>query len=356
MTPPRDADVGAVRDEDRFDAVAVDAWLREHVPGFTPAGQPEVQQFSKGASNLTYQLSYPGRDLILRRPPAGAKIASAHDMGREYRVQRALKPTFPSVPEMVAFCDEESVIGAEFYVMEKLDGTILRRGLPSSLGLTPADLGDLCRSFVDNLVTLHAVDPSQPGLAEIGRGDGYVARQVAGWSRRYREAKTWNVPSFERVMAWLDANQPPDVGTCVIHNDYRFDNVVLAPDDPRRIVGVLDWEMATLGDPLMDLGGALAYWTEAGDDRMMHWMRRQPTHAEGMLTRREVVEHYSNQSGLSVQHWAFYEVLGLFRLALIIQQIYRRYHLGQTTNPAFKRYWVPVNYFDLRCRRLMRAA
>ncbi len=354
MTVPKGPDVGAVRDEDRFDAEAVDRWLRANAADFALTGVPEVQQFSKGASNLTYLLRYPEQELILRRPPAGAKIASAHDMGREYRVQKALKPTFPSVPEMVAHCADESVIGAEFYVMHKIDGTILRSKIPPDLGLTEEGLGDLCRSFIDNLVTLHAVDPTQPGLAEIGRGDGYVSRQVAGWSKRYRAAKTWNTPSFNKVMAWLDANQPADVANCVIHNDYRLDNVVLAPDDPSRIIGVLDWEMATLGDPLMDLGGAMAYWIEAGDGPAMQWMRRQPTHAPGMLTRDEVVAYYGSKSGLAVDDWTFYEVFGLFRLAVIIQQIYRRYHLGQTTNPTFKRYWIAVNYFDLRCRRLIR--
>lgn len=349
------ADVGAVREEDRFDARAVDAWLRAHAEDFAPTGLPEVQQFSKGASNLTFQLTYPERTLILRRPPLGAKIASAHDMGREFRVQRALKASFPSVPEMLAFCDDDSVIGADFYVMEKVDGTILRARIPHDLGLDAGGLADLCRSFIDNLVTLHAVDPSQPDLAAIGRGEGYVSRQVAGWSKRYRAARTWNVPSFERVMGWLEANQPADVKNCVIHNDYRLDNVVLAPGDPSRIVGVLDWEMATLGDPLMDLGGAMAYWIEAGDDRFMRSLKRQPTDAPGMFTRAEVVAYYGERSGVSVENWRFYEVFGLFRLAVIIQQIYRRYHLGQTTNRTFKNYWLAVNYFDWRCRRLIRA-
>jgi aminoglycoside phosphotransferase (APT) family kinase protein len=354
MTAPRGADVGAVRDEDAFDVAAVDAWLRAAAPELQLTGLPEVQQFSKGASNLTFQLTYPERSLILRRPPAGAKIASAHDMGREYRVQSTLKASFPSVPTMVAYCNEESVIGAEFYVMEKLEGTILRSTIPDGLGLSPDGLADLCRSFIDNLVTLHAVDATQPGLAEIGRGEGYVARQVGGWSKRYRAAKTWNAPSFEYVMQWLDEHQPADVANGVIHNDYRLDNVVLAPDDPSRIVGVLDWEMATLGDPLMDLGGALAYWVEAGDDRLMQWMRRQPTNAPGMLTRDEVVAYYAEQSGLTIEDWRFYEVFGLFRLAVIIQQIYRRYHLKETTNTAFKRYWIVVNYLNWRCKRVIK--
>lgn len=350
------ADVGGVRGEDRFDVRAVDAWLRAAAPERDLTGPPEVQQFAKGASNLTYLLRYPEAELILRRPPAGSKVKSAHDMVREYRVQQALAPDFPYVPRMVALCEDESVLGAEFYVMERIQGTILRSSIPPGLGLSETDLGELCRSLIDTLASLHSVDPSAPALAELGRGDGYVARQVAGWSERYRAAKTWNTRSFERVMRWLDANRPGDAGMCVIHNDFRLDNVVLAPDDPRRIVGVLDWEMATLGDPLMDLGGAMAYWVEAGDSRMMQWLRRQPTHAPGMMTRAEVVAYYSERTGRVIDNWIFYEVFGLFRLAVIIQQIYRRYHLGQTTNPVFKHYWIATNYLDLRCRRLIRQA
>jgi aminoglycoside phosphotransferase (APT) family kinase protein len=354
VSAPSGPDVGAVRDEDGFDVSAVDRWLRAVAPDLALEGLPEVQQFSKGASNLTYLLRYPSVELILRRPPAGTKIKSAHDMGREFRVQQALQASFPSVPRMVGLCADEAVIGNEFYVMERVQGTILRSRIPADLDLDTAQLRALCESFIDNLVTLHGIDTSQPEVAALGKGQGYVERQVGGWSKRYRAAKTRNVPSFEKVMRWLDANQPGDTDTCVIHNDYRLDNVVLAPDDPTRIIGVLDWEMATLGDPLMDLGGALAYWVEAGDGPMMKWLRRQPTDAPGMLTRREVVDYYAAQSGRSVQDWRFYEVFGLFRLAVIIQQIYRRYHLGQTTNPAFKHYWIAVHYLHFRCRRVMR--
>lgn len=354
MSAPSGPDVGAVRDEDAFDVAAVDDWLRGTAPELALEGLPEVQQFSKGASNLTYLLRYPGHELILRRPPAGAKIKSAHDMGREYRVQQALQASFPSVPRMVGLCDDASVIGTEFYVMHRVAGTILRSRIPTDLGLDAQRLRALCESFIDNLVALHAIDTSAPEIAALGKGEGYVGRQVAGWSKRYRAAKTWNVPGYEPVMRWLDEHQPADSDTCVIHNDYRLDNVVLAPEDPTRIIGVLDWEMATLGDPLMDLGGALAYWVEAGDGPMMKWLRRQPSDAPGMLTRDEVVAYYARVSGRSVADWRFYEIFGLFRLAVIIQQIYRRYHLGQTTNPAFKHYWIAVNYLHLRCRRLMR--
>lgn len=345
------SDAQAVRDEDAFDLSAVDAWLGPHALDLT--GPPEVRQFSGGASNLTYLLRYPGRDLILRRPPPGTKAASAHDMAREYRVQDSLKPVFPYVPEMVALCQDHDVLGSDFYVMERIPGTILRKDIPPDLGLDPAATRRLCESVIDRLVDLHQVDPAAAGLTDLGKGHGYVARQVEGWSRRYRAAKTWNVPSFEKVMRWLDANQPDDVAACVIHNDYRLDNVVLAPDDPQRIAGILDWEMATIGDPLMDLGGALAYWIEPTDGRFMQSLRRQPTTAPGMLTRQEVVAHYAARSGRQIDHWPFYETFGLFRLATIAQQIYNRYHHKQTRNPAFRNFWIAVNYLDRRCRKVI---
>jgi aminoglycoside phosphotransferase (APT) family kinase protein len=339
-----------VRAEDAFDVAGVDAWLRRETE--LPAGLPEVRQFSGGASNLTYLLRYRDRDLILRRPPAGTKAKSAHDMGREYRIQAGLAPVFPYVPKMVAHCNDLDVIGSEFYVMERIAGTIPRR---SELGvdLTPEQTGQLCHTLIDTLVDLHQVDPAAAGLADLGRGEGYVERQVSGWSGRYRKAKTWNVPSFERVMAWLEANRPADVRICVIHNDFRLDNVVLAPDDPLTVVGVLDWELATLGDPLMDLGSALAYWVQADDDWSFRRFRLQPSDVPGMISRDEIVRYYSEKSGLKPENWAFYEVFGLFRLAVIAQQIYYRYHHKQTRNPRFKNLWLPVNLLERRCRRII---
>jgi aminoglycoside phosphotransferase (APT) family kinase protein len=337
-----------VRTEDAFDAEAVAAWLGAHTD---LAGVPEVRQFAGGASNLTYLLTYPDRELVLRRPPAGAKPTSGHDMAREYRIQELLAPVYPYVPAMVALCTDHSVLGSDFYVMERVQGTILRA--------RPAEVPDAAATrqlgtrVVDLLVELHRVDPSGQ-LEALGRGPGYVARQVAGWSKRYRAAKTWNVPDFERVMAWLDTNQPPDVASRVIHGDFRLDNVVLGPDLTPR--AVLDWELATIGDPLMDLGSSLAYWVQADDDRLFTMTRRQPTHLPGMPRREEVVAHYAQRTGLPVDNWAFYEVFGLFRLAVIAQQIYYRYHHGQTRNPAFRHYWIMVRYLDHRCRRLIRRA
>jgi aminoglycoside phosphotransferase (APT) family kinase protein len=343
----------AVRDEDAFDVDAVHAWLRAEVPGL-PDAAPEVQQFGGGASNLTYLLRYPDREWVLRRPPAGQKAASAHDMVREHRVQSALAPHYRYVPRMVALCTDAAVLGSDFYVMERVPGTILRGRLPQGMTLTPEQARDLGLRAFDALLELHGVDVEAAGLGDLGRGRGYVGRQVAGWSERFRKARTDNVPDFEAVMRWLAEEQPDDVATVLVHNDFRLDNLVLRPDDSDvlQVVGVLDWEMATLGDPLMDLGGALAYWVQADDDDGYRLSKRQPSDLPGMPTRAEIVGRYAERTGLDVSGWTFYEVFGLFRLAVIVQQIYYRYHHGQTTNPAFEHFWLFVGVLDERCRRI----
>ncbi len=259
---------------------------------------------------------------------------------------------------MVAFCDDPSVIGSDFYVMEKLAGPILRSELPAGMTLSEDQARTLCGRFLDVLVELHAVDPERAGLSDLGKGAGYVARQVGGWSDRYRRARTDDVGDLEPVMGWLDEHRPDDVATCVIHNDFRLDNVVLDERDPLRVRGVLDWEMATLGDPLMDLGGALAYWVQADDEPGFRQLRRQPSDLPGMLTRAEMVREYAARSGRQVgpEQWLFYEVFGLFRLAVIAQQIYYRFHHGQTTNPAYGEFLPMVRLLDERCSRLVAEA
>jgi aminoglycoside phosphotransferase (APT) family kinase protein len=338
-----------VRRGEELDMTAVDPWLKARVPGLQ--GAPRVTQYSGGASNWTYRLEYDSHDLVLRRPPAGTKAKSAHDMGREYRIQKALGPVFPLVPEMMAFCDDASVLGSDFYVMRRIDGIIPRAKL--GVELDRARTRAVCLSVIDTLVTLHKVNAESAGLSGLGKGTGYTRRQVEGWTERYRRARTWNAPTFRQVTGWLAANTPSDVATCVIHNDFRLDNVVLDRTDPTRVIGVLDWEMATIGDPLMDLGSSLAYWIEAGDDFIARATRRQPTHLPGMLTRAEVIDYYGDRMGLRVSSMAFYEVFGLFRLAGIVQQIYYRYHRRETRNPAFKHFWLLAHYLDRRCRRLI---
>jgi aminoglycoside phosphotransferase (APT) family kinase protein len=343
---------GAVRSGEELDIGAVDTWLKSRVASIE--GTPDVTQYSGGASNWTYRLEYCSHDLILRRPPAGTKAKSAHDMAREYRVQSALKPVFPQVPEMLAFCDDKSVIGDEFYVMRRIDGIIPRARMPRGVSLTPQQARQLCFNVIDKLVELHRVDVAAAGLGKLGKGSGYCQRQIDGWSERFAKSRTWNVWPAKPVIGWLKANVPSDTGICVIHGDFRLDNVVLDAADITRVIGVLDWEMATLGDPLMDLGNSLAYWVQSDDDFLMRMTRRQPTFLPGMLKRREVIDYYFEKMNLPPRSFDFYEVYGLFRLAVIVQQIYYRYHHGQTRNPAFKRFWLIANYLNLRCLGIIR--
>lgn len=340
------------RAEEALDLTRLDPWLKQQLPGLE--GQAEVSQYSGGASNWTYRLKYPAHDLILRRPPAGTKARGAHDMGREFRLLEALKPVYPLVPQVHAHCEDPDVIGAEFFIMERIDGIIPRKDLPRDVQLSPEQTRQLCHNALDALIDLHEVDVAAAGLSGLAKGAGYTRRQIDGWSERYRKARTWNVGKAEKIMAWLQANLPQNEQICLTHNDFRFDNLVLDRNDPTRIVAVLDWELATLGDPLMDLGNSLAYWVEADDDFLAQSTRRQPTHLKGMLTRREVLDYYCQRRGIEVHDWRFYEVYGLFRLAGIAQQIYYRYHHGQTRNPTFKRFWLFVNYLLWRCGRIMK--
>lgn len=340
-----------VRDEDAFDTAAVEEWL-----GRGPI--EEVRQFPGGASNLTYLLRLAsGQELILRRPPRGQKAAGAHDMGREHRVQAALAPVFPYVPEMVGHCEDESVIGSPFYVMAKVDGIVPRRDLPGTMSRD--DVSALCGNAWDVLAELHSVDVSAvPDLAALGRGEGYVGRQVAGWTGRFAKARTDDTGDWSDIEAWIHAHQPADVAQVLIHNDFRLDNLVVAGDDPTRVVGVLDWEMATVGDPLMDLGGSMSYWVEEGDDEFFQMFRRQPSQAPGMWSRAEIVARYTERMGYSVspEQWRFYEVFGLYRLAVIAQQIWYRYFHGQTTNEQYAVFGPAVGYLETRARRLIAEA
>lgn len=349
MSEPRE-ESRPVRDEDAFDVAAVADWL-----GRGPVA--EVRQFPGGASNLTYLLRMAeGPELILRRPPAGTKAKGAHDMGREFRIQEALRPVFAQVPAMVAYCTEaDSPIGSELYVMERLHGLIPRRDFGFPVSAEQADV--LCSNAVDTLVALHAIDVSAvPGLAALNKGEGYVARQVGGWVKRLQAARTDDTGDWSDITGWLEAHQPADVGSAMIHNDYRLDNMVLAAEDPTRIVGVLDWELATVGDPLMDLGCALSYWVQADDDEFFTMTRRQPTADPGMWTRQQVIDAYLERSGRSISpdQWQFYEVFGLFRFAVIAQQIWYRYFHGQTTNEAYAAFGPAVAGFEARCRRILR--
>ncbi|MCH2191633.1 MAG: phosphotransferase family protein [Gammaproteobacteria bacterium] len=342
---------GDVRPGEELSLERLSPWIQSKLPSLV--GRPEVTQYSGGASNWTYCLSYSGREVILRRAPAGTKAKGAHDMGREYSLQRALKPVFDYVPEMLAYSDDDALIGTEFYVMEKISGVIPRTNMPKGLEFSEEQARELCQNAVDVLVGLHKVDYQEAGLENIAKGQGYVERQIEGWIHRYSKAKTWNVPSAKKVMNWLSENIPEREIICLTHNDFRLDNLVLDSNDPTKIIGVLDWELATLGDPLMDLGNSLAYWIESNDDRVARGIRRQPSHLPGMMTRAELTKYYLDSMGFDHQDMRFYEIYGLFRLAGIVQQIYYRYHHQQTRNPAFKNLWFFVHYLLYRCKKII---
>lgn len=345
---------GNVRPGEELNLERLLPWLEEHVGDIN--GEPRVAQYTGGVSNWTYCLSFDERELILRRGPDGTKAKGAHDMKREHDLQRDLGRVYDKVPDVFGYCADEEVIGSDFYVMQKLNGIIPRRNLPKSVKLNEKDVSTLCRNAIDALIELHQVDYKSAGLEHIGKGAGYVQRQIAGWIGRYQKAKTWNVPKAKKVTDWLTHNLPTQEHLCITHNDFRFDNLVLDPANPTEVIGVLDWELATIGDPLMDLGNTLAYWVEAGDDKLMQSTRKQPTHLRGMMSRAEVVEYYCDKTQRDAKDFVFYEVYGLFRLAVIAQQIYYRYHHKQTRNPAYKHYWFFVNYLIRRCKKIIKAA
>jgi aminoglycoside phosphotransferase (APT) family kinase protein len=339
------SDLTPVREEDSFDIAKVHDWLNQYIK---ESSKPEVFQFRSGASNLTYLLKYPNRELVLRRPPVGTKAVSAHDMKREFLIQSRLKPVYDLVPKVIALCEDHSILGSDFYVMERVQGEIFRRDVPDTLSAD--DISVMASSLVSGLAQLHSVDASV--LAELNKGAGYVTRQVEGWSKRYRNALTDDVPDGEDVMNWLEKNKPDDVASCIIHGDWRIDNMVFDLGQ-KRLVGVLDWELATVGDPLMDLGSALAYWVDKDDEPMFASLRRQPSHLDGMPTRKEFIAKYLELSGRRCDDFTFYEVFGLFRLSVIIQQIWARYKAGQTTNPAFKGFGMGVNILTSRAQGLI---
>lgn len=311
------------------------SYLKEHLPGAD--GEMNVKQFPSGFSNLTYLIAFGSREFVLRRPPMGTKAKTAHDMNREYRILKSISDSFARVPRPLHYCDDPEVIGSRFYIMERLSGIVLRKEIPQGVLETESEVRTLCRNWIKVLNDLHTLDYRACGLEDLGRPEGYVRRQVEGWAGRYRNARTEDVPDFEHIMDWLMGHMPDDhPNPALIHNDYKFDNVFLDPMEPTRIIGVVDWEMATIGDPLMDLGASLAYWIEHDDPEETRLIATLPTAHPGMLRRREIVALYEDISGSRITGFEFYYCFGLFRLAVIAQQIYYRYYHGQTRDTRFK--------------------
>ena len=332
---PQAADVidraGAVRSGEELPIDALDGYLKAQIPELR--GSPEVTQYSGGASNWTYRLAYDSHDLILRRPPAGTKARGAHDMGREYRLQTALAPRFPYIATQYLHCEDEAVIGAEFYVMDRIQGIIPRRHLPRGVDLDPLQARQLNDNFLDTLVALHGVDYREAGLESMYKGAGYARRQIEGWNARYEKARTWNVPRARAVRRWLEAHIPEDAGACVIHNDYRLDNVVLDAQDPTRLIGVLDWELATIGHPLADLAYAcMPYYLPHGVEGV-RGIEGLDLAAAGIPTEAEQLARYRERRGLgSIDDWPVFVAFALFRTAAILQGVYARALAGNASN------------------------
>jgi aminoglycoside phosphotransferase (APT) family kinase protein len=322
-----------VRPGEELDAARLAAFLRER--GLAEGGPITVEQFPGGYSNLTYLVRSGGREWVLRRPPAGAAVRGGHDMLREHRLLSRLAPVYAKAPRPIAACEDPAVLGAPFYLMERVRGVILRRHRPLA---TPVDVAALSISLVDTLCELHAVDVAAAGLADLGKPQGYAERQVRGWTERWNASRTGEVPAVEGAARWLNEQAWPDAPAALVHNDFKYDNVVLDPDHLARVVAVLDWEMATLGDPLLDLGTSLAYWVDADDAPA--WREGaliDLTSRPGSLTRAQVAERWSRATGRGLESVVAAYVFGLFKLAVIAQQIYARFQRGLTQDQRFER-------------------
>lgn len=322
-----------VRPGEELDVERLTAYLRAVLP--RPPTSVTVQQFPGGYSNLTYAITCDDHEYVLRRPPFGARIKSAHDMGREFRILSGLHRVYPKAPQPVLYCDDPAVLGAPFYLMQRRHGIILRANMPAAPAPDQVAMRSAALTLVDSLVELHAVDYAAAGLADLGRPDGYIERQIRGWAQRYQNARTEDIPEMERVAKWLAEHMPRESGAALIHNDFKYDNLIYAPGDWSRVIAILDWEMASIGDPLMDLGTTLGYWVDPDDPPEMQALQLSPTTLPGNPSRSEVAELYLQRSDRSARDLVFYYVYGLFKIAVIVQQIYARYKQGFSKDRRF---------------------
>ena len=337
------ADAAAVRAGEELDRETLARYLRDKIEG---GGELEIEQFPGGHSNLTYLLRTPARDYVLRRGPLGPVAPKAHDMAREYRVLHAVHPFFAAAPEVFHLCEDTSVVGAVFFVMERRRGIIVRNRIPEELAAFAGYPERVSRGLVDCLIELHAVDIQKHGLVALGKPEGFLERQVRGWFERWNRAKTEELPQMERIIQWLTDRLPETQTPTLLHNDFKLDNVMLDQSNPGRIAAVLDWEMATVGDPLVDLGVLLCYWSQPSDPGgATPPLTGQP----GWFTRDQLIARYAEKTGRDVSRIAYYEVFALFKLAVVLQQIFVRFHVGQTRDERFR-------HFDRRVHRLIEQA
>ncbi len=343
---------GAIRDGEELDLEALKQYL-EPILGASVA-KLQIYQFPGGFSNLTYLLSNGSEKWVLRRPPFGSQVKSAHDMSREFKILSAIKDVFPYGPKPVHFCEDSGVLGCDFYLMTYIEGLVIRRDYPVGLELSPDQVREQLLNFFDVLSALHSVDLAEAGLNNFGRPEGYVQRQVDGWCKRWEGAVTKDAVDCDVTMQWLHDNLPRDSGKAsVIHNDYKMDNVIFSLENPLELIGVLDWEMATVGDPVMDLGCTLGYWTQMDDPDFFREYRAMPSDVKGAPTRSEIVSRFQERTGVSVDHFPFYFCFGLFRLAVIVQQIYYRFYHGHTSDQRFASMVQKTNALQKMCELII---
>jgi len=336
-------DAAAVRAGEELNSQALAAYLKDKIEA---SGDLTIQQFPGGHSNLTYLLRTPVREYVLRRGPLGPVAPKAHDMAREYRVLKAVHPLFRAAPEGFHLCEDTSVIGAVFFVMERRHGIVVRGEIPVELAAFPGYPARVSRGLIDCLIELHSVDIFKHGLDSLGKPEGFLERQVRGWFERWNRAKTAEIARMDDVIGWLNERRPASPAPTVVHNDFKLDNVMLSATDPGKIEAVLDWEMATVGDPLVDLGVLLCYWTQPSDPG---GEKPTLTSGPGWFTHDDIVNRYAQQTGRDLAHIGYYEVFALFKLAVVLQQIYVRFHRGQTNDERFR-------HFDRRVRNLIQQA
>ncbi len=328
------SDTIAVRPDEQLDEARLADYLRGQLEG---SDAPlTIRQFGGGAANLTYLLDYGTHQYVLRRPPLGPVAPSAHDMAREFRVLSVLHQNFRYAPRAFVFCEDVSIIGAPFFVMERRQGIVVRRSIPDIYAGIPDAPRRMSEALVDALVDFHAVDYKAVGLETLGKPLGYVERQIEGWYGRWHKAKVDDLPQMDTVHQWLIEHLPVSSAVSLVHNDYKLDNVMLAADDPGKLVAIFDWDMCTLGDPLVDLGALVTYWTEPSDPPYMQMTAMMPVGDSRFPTRADIIQRYAEKSGRDVSHITFYHALGLYRLVVICAQIFIRYKRGQTQDTRFE--------------------
>lgn len=324
----------AVRKGEELDLAKLEPYVRGELG--VSGGEFDVEQFPGGHSNLTYLLRLNGREIVLRRPPYGSKVRAAHDMGREYTILSRIHDVYGPAPEPLFYCEDESIIGAKFYGMERINGIIFRIDKPAGLELDADTVNRLCTSVAHGLADLHAIDWKKAGLESMKKpGTNFVERQVLGWAKRWEGSKTDEIPEVEQVFDWCEERIPVDTGASLIHNDYKFDNMILDATDITKVAGVLDWEMSTIGDPVFDLGVTLSYWINPGEPEGISTSRCFIQREPGAITRQEYAEIYAKRTGRDISNLHFYYAFAIIKLAVVIQQIYYRYATGQTTDERF---------------------